>query len=322
MSDVGAIAVTGLGGFIGRSIVDRLVADSPGLRIVGIDHRRPFRLDERVRFHAVDLTDPTADVRLAEVLHKERVDVLLHAAFRSAPRANLDLDHELETIGSIHVMNACAAAKIHRLVVASTTMAYGPWPDNPNFLSESHPLRAHPDAHNVCNRAQMEALLGDWKVRHPDTEVTVLRTCWIAGPVHQDAVSRYFARPVVPTLMGYDPLMQFVHEEDCLAAFERAVLESHPGIFNVVGSGVLPLSTLLRQAGKRILALPSPILYRMAYYPSQGQTGDSPAGFYDYLRYLWVADGRRGFDVFGEPLYTTREAWMSFISERRMRRYR
>ena len=123
MSDVGAIAVTGLGGFIGRSIVDRLVADSPGLRIVGIDHRRPFRLDERVRFHAVDLTDPTADVRLAEVLHKERVDVLLHAAFRSAPRANLDLDHELETIGSIHVMNACAAAKIHRLVVASTTMA-------------------------------------------------------------------------------------------------------------------------------------------------------------------------------------------------------
>jgi hypothetical protein len=60
----------------------------------------------------------------------------------------------------------------------------------------------------------------------------------------------------------------------------------------------------------------------MAYYPSQGQTGDPPAGFYDYLRYLWVADGKRGWEAFGEPIYTTREAWISFVSARRMRRYR
>jgi hypothetical protein len=85
---------------------------------------------------------------------------------------------------------------------------------------------------------------------------------------------------------------------------------------------VLPLSTLLRQGGKRILPLPPPLLYRMAYYPSQSQTGDPPAAFYDYLRYLWVADGRRGWEVFGEPVYTTKEAWISFISSRRMRRYR
>jgi UDP-glucose 4-epimerase len=93
-------------------------------------------------------------------------------------------------------------------------------------------------------------------------------------------------------------------------------------VFNVVGRGVLPLSTILRIAGKRILPMPPPILYRMANYPSQGQTGDPPEGFYDYLRYLWVADGKRGWDAFGEPVYTSREAWLSFVSTRRMRRYR
>jgi UDP-glucose 4-epimerase len=93
-------------------------------------------------------------------------------------------------------------------------------------------------------------------------------------------------------------------------------------VFNVVGRGVLPLSTILRIAGKRILSMPPPILYRMANYPSQGQTGDPPEGFYDYLRYLWVADGKRGWDAFGEPVYTSREAWLSFVSTRRMRRYR
>jgi UDP-glucose 4-epimerase len=201
-------------------------------------------------------------------------------------------------------------------------MLYGPLPDNPNFLTEQHPLRGHAGSHSVSNRIQVESLLAKWRERHPDTEVTVLRNCWIFGPTYWDHVSRYFSRPLVPKLMGYDPLMQFIHEDDCVHAFETATLHQHPGVFNIVGRGVLPLSTVLRVAGKRILPMPPSILYRMAYYPSQGQTGDPPEGFYDYLRYLWVADGKRGWDAFGEPVYTSREAWLSFVSTRRMRRYR
>jgi UDP-glucose 4-epimerase len=316
------IAITGLGSFLSRRLIDRLLSRSPQIRIIGLDQRRPFRLDPRVRFQRVDLTEPTADGRLAEILTRVRAEAFVHAAFRTAPTPDIEMDHELETIGSLHVMNACAAAKVGRLVVASTTMLYGPWPDNPNFLTETHPLRGHPDAHTVQDRVEMEGLLSEWRVRHPDTEVTVLRPCWIMGPSCWDSVVRYFALPVVPMLMGYDPLMQFVHEDDCLHAFEQATLASHPGVFNLVGRGVLPLSTILRLAGKRILSLPSTLLYRMTYYPSQGQTGDPPAGFYDYLRYLWVADGERGWDAFGEPVYTTKEAWISFVTARRMRRYR
>ncbi len=317
----GVVAVTGLGTFLGRRLVERLLS-SARVRVVGLDHRRPFRVDERVRFHRVDLTEPTADSRLADVLRRERVDAVVHTAFRVEPTPDLEMDHELETIGSLHVMNACSAAKIRRLVVASSTMLYGPRPDNPNVLTESHPLRGHPEAHTVMNRVEVEDLLADWRNGHPDTEVTVLRPCWVFGPTYWDHVVRYFSLPVVPMVMGYDPLVQLLHEDDLLFAFEQATLAPHPGVFNLVGSGVLPLSTLLRLGGKRVLSLPSPLLYRMAYYPSQGQTGDPPAAFYDYLRYLWVADGRRGWDEFGEPVYSTKEAWISFVSSRRMRRYR
>jgi UDP-glucose 4-epimerase len=201
-------------------------------------------------------------------------------------------------------------------------MLYGPRPDNPNFLTEDHPLRGHPDAHNVQNRVEAEALVEDWRRRHPDIEVTVLRPCWIVGPTVWDAVTRYLARPVVPTLLGYDPLFQFVHEDDVLHAFLQATLEGRPGVYNVVGKGVLPLSTLLRSAGKTVLPIPPSLLYRLRYYPSQTQTGDAPQGFYDYLRYLWVADGQRGFDVLGEPVYSSQEAWLSFVASRRLRRYR
>jgi hypothetical protein len=64
------------------------------------------------------------------------------------------------------------------------------------------------------------------------------------------------------------------------------------------------------------------VLDRVGYAVSRAQTGDAPAAFFDYLRYLWVADGKRGWDAFGEPEYSTKEAWISFVSSRRMRRYR
>ena len=314
------VGITGLGTFLGQRLAERLSAR--GVRVLGLDVRRPYRLEGRIRFQRLDLTEPAADARLADVLARERVEALVHTAFRARPSADVEADHDLETIGSLHVMNACAAAKVKRLVFSSSTMLYGPWPDNPNFLTEGHPLRGHPEAHQVRDRVEAESLLAGFWRRHPDTEVTVLRPCWIMGPSHLDHVVAYFERPVVATLLGYDPLLQFVHEEDCLRAYERATLEPHPGVYNVVGRGVLPLSTLLALAGKRSLALPPPLLYRMGHYPARAQTGDGPAGFYDYLRYLWVADGERGWAAFGEPEYTTKEAWIAFVSSRRMRRYR
>ena len=322
ISGPGVVAIIGLRTFLGRELIARLLAHAPGMRIVGIDVRRPFRLDDRVRFHRVDLTDPIADGSLAAILSRERVEAVLHAAFRTDPTPDLEFDHELEAIGSLHVMHACAAAKVHRLVVASSTMLYGPRPDNPNYLTEQHPLRGHPDAHLVRDRIEVERLLGEWRERHPDVELTVLRACWAIGPTFWNRVVRYLSLPVLLLPLGYDPLLQLVHEQDLLDAFERALLSSRPGVFNVVGSGVLPVSTLCRLAGKSAISLPSPLLYRLAYHPSQGQTGDPPAAFFHYLRYLWVADGRRGWDAFGEPAYTTKEAWISFVSSRRLRRYR
>ncbi len=316
------VAITGLQTFVGGGLARRLVRRAPALRVVGLDRQRPFALDEPVRFRPVDLTEPTAAASLAEILAAESVEALVHAAFRTDPTRDRALDHELETIGSLHVMNACAAAKVRRLVVASSTMLYGPWPDNPNFLSERHPLRGHPDAHAVANRIEVERLLADWSARHPDVEVTVLRACWAIGPTISNRVVRHFSLPIVPLPLGHDPLLQLVHEEDLLDAFERAVSESHPGVYNVVGRGVLPLSTLFRLAGRRTLPLPPPLLHRLAYHAAPGQSGDPPAAFYDYLRHLWVADGERGWDAFGEPTYSTKEAWISFVSSRRMRRYR
>lgn len=314
------VAVTGLRTFLGRQLVGRLL-ERGGIRVVGIDHQRPWGLPASVRYHGLDLCRPTADGDVAEVLHEEGVEVFVHLAFRREPTPDLEADHELETIGSLHVLDACGSADVRRVVLASTTMAYGARADNPNYLTEEHPLRGHPAAHNVMNRVEVETLAHDWAQRDPARCLTVLRHCWMMGPEHRDAVVRYFARPVVPMLLGYDPLLQLVHEDDCLAAFEHAILEPTPGAFNVVGRGVQPLSKLIRHAGKRALPVPAPLMQRLRHVPSYARTGDRPEGFYDYLRYLWVADGSKGFDAFGEPEFTTGEAWTSFVSSEKLRQY-
>ena len=311
------IAVTGLNSPHGIRLVERLLSRGPELKVIGLDLDRPLRLAGKIDFHPLDLTSPTADVILAERLATESVDVLVHMAFRSSPTPDIEEDHELETIGSLHVMNAAAAAKLPRLVVSSSTMLYGARPDNPNYLSESHALRGHPEAHCIQNRVEVENLLADWSVRNTSTEVTILRSGWVMGPSRGDYVSRFFEAPVIPTVLGFDPLLQLLHEDDLLDVYEESILHSHPGIWNVVGREALPLSTLVALGGKRRLALPSPLLYRVTDFPSIEQTGDRPAGFFDYLRYLWVADGEKAWAEFGSPLYSTQEAWSSFVASRR-----
>lgn len=322
MSAPTTVAITGLRTFLGQRVAERLATRSPRMRVVGIDLRRPQRLERKIAFERIDLTDPGAHVQLAELFARERIEVVLHAAFRRDPTPDVELDHELETVGTLQLLHACSAAKIPKLVLASTTMSYGPRPDNPLYLTESRPLHGHPDAHCVRNRVEVEQLVGEWARSHPHARATVLRCAWIMGPTHWDRVVRHFSRPVVPTLLGYDPLLQLVHEDDCVDAFEQAVLDEHPGVFNVVAAGPLPLSTILRLGGLRSAPVPPALLYPLRDLASRAATGDPPAAFYDYLRWPWVADGERGWAAFGEPAYTTREAWISFVSSRRLRQYR
>lgn len=317
------LAITGLGTYVGSRMAERLLDAPWPPRIVAIDLRVPRLLEGRVRFRRVDLTVPTADSIVAEILQKERCDAVLHAAFFTDPHPDREYAHELEVIGSLHVMNAAAAAGVRKLIVVSTAQVYGAHPDNPNFLSEDHPLRPHPDAHAFVDRAEMEGLLRVFAERHPGIVVTSLRPCWVMGPSYVSSVTRHFEPGRVTTLLGFDPLMQFLHERDLLDAVDLALTRDAPGPFNLAGDGVLPLSTLIRLAGKRTLPVPHPLLFRLGYLAAVGRTGDPAEAFYDYLRFLWVVDTARAKRELGfRPDYTTREAWMSFVVERRLRSYR
>ena len=322
MTPARSIAVTGLSTFEGFRLVERLLAVASAPRIVAIDVRLPRVLEGRVDFHVLDLTEAEAGSRLAELLEKERCETLVHAAFLREPTPDRERAHALEVAGSLQVMRASAAAGVRKLVVVSTARVYGARADNPDYLCEDHPLRPHARAGAIRDRAQIESLLGVFSKRHPEVATVSLRPCWVAGPTYDSVALRHLSAPRVPLPLGFDPLVQFLHEEDWLDALEGALLQNVRGAFNLAGSGALPLSTLLRLAGRRVRKLPHGLLYPATALRWRSLTGEPAAAFYDYLRHGWLVDTSRARAELGfRPRYTTREAWLSWFVGRRLREY-
>jgi len=151
-------------------------------------------------------------------------------------------------------------------------------------------------------------------MEHEDTIVTTLRTAATLGPRIHNFATRFFSRPVAPTLMGYDPLMQLVHERDVIDAFNLAVDNDFAGEFNIVGEGVLPYSTILAMMGKVPLPMPHFVARPLSRALWATQIFDSPPNFLDFLRFLCVADGGKARRVMGfAPVYDIKATIHDFL---------
>ncbi len=314
------VAVTGSAGFLGSNLVGSLEEDERVGRVVAIDTVATPTAGRKTRTYDVDLTQPTADARVAEIFAAERVDTVAHLAFLPAPTHAAAWAHELESVGTMHVTVAARQAQVRKLLLWSHTWLYGAHPSNPNFLTEKHPLRAPSREPFFADKIQAEEQARKLAQRSPGAVVTILRTAPILGPTVHNTVTRYLARRIVPTMMGFDPLVQLLHEVDAIAAFHLAVLRDVPGTYNIVGEGVLPLSTVIKLAGRIALPIPHPFAQTVAAIGWAAQLVEAPPSFLKYLRFLCVADGLKAREELGFiPTYTTREALLDFVSAQRLR---
>jgi UDP-glucose 4-epimerase len=312
--DKRVVAVTGACGFVGGEVIKRLEEDRRYAKILALDIRKPsFPLD-KTTFYKVDLTLPSSDADLAAILATEQVDTVLHAAFLSSPTHATAWAHELEDIGTMHVLNACAETSVRKFVLSSTTLVYGPHPLNPNFLTEDHDLKGDPRSSFIQDKVGAELQVRRFRKENPESVVTVLRVAPTLGPTVQNYLTRLFTRPVAPRLMGYDPLLQFVHEQDVVDAFKLAIDGDHDGEFNVVGEGVLPYSTVLAMMGKVSVPIPAFLAKPLARALWATQIFDAPPGLLDFLRFLCVADGARAGEVMGfAPRHDIKETIHDFL---------
>jgi UDP-glucose 4-epimerase len=217
--------------------------------------------------------------------------------------------HELESIGTMNVLSACESSSIRQLVLWSQTFLYGARPDNPALLPETWPLRAPAESPFVRDKLEAERQVAEFARRFPDVKVAVLRSAPIVGPHAVGLIPALLRRTFVPVAAGFDPLMQVVHEYDVLDAFKRVLCGGHAGVFNIVGGGVLPVTTALLVAGRVPVPVPPGMLRRLLGMLWAVRATEASAPFVDYLMYPCVADGARAArELAFRPTYSSQEA--------------
>lgn len=309
------VAVTGSDGFFGRALLRALEADDAVERVLALDVRAPFASHPKTTWFKLDLVHPRSAEQLLKLL--EGTQVVVHTAFLSRPTHQGGWAHELETIGTRNVLAAVEAAGVRKLVLRSSTLAYGARADNPAYLPETAPLEGKRQSAFVADKIEAEAQVARYANKLPERVVTVLRFAPLVGPTGDTLATNYLRRKVCPTLLGFDPLIQLVHEEDAIAATAHAAVHVDArGAINVAARGVAPLSRAIAMANRTALPMPGAALRRASEALWTVQLGHFPPGLIDYLRYPCVADltlmqERLGF----EPRYDVRATLETFMRQ-------
>ncbi|MEV6150828.1 NAD-dependent epimerase/dehydratase family protein [Nonomuraea sp. NPDC052129] len=258
------VLVTGVSRHVGARMASVLAADPDISRVIGVDTVPPPSLTRdggislgRTEFVRVDLRSPD----IAQVIAAADIDTVVHMSLVSAPSrgAGRAVMKEHNVIGTMQLLGACQrSATVRRVVVRSTTAVYGSSPRDPAVFTEDLEPHDGPSHGYAKDAAEVEGYVRGFARRRPDMAVSLLRFANFMGPGVDSPLTRYFTQPVLPTVFGFDPRLQFVHEDDAIEVLRRMATEDHPGTYNVAGAGVLLLSQCARRAGRLSLPLFAP----------------------------------------------------------------
>lgn len=303
------VGVTGASGDLGKLLIPLLLEDPAVAQVVAYDVAAPDLVHDRLEFVRADLTRPGTESELTRQIGDAKLDALYHLAFVHGRVHSGALAHELEVIGSLHVLAAAGQLGIPRLIVPSLTALYGARANAPFYLTEADPLSGAEGSRFIQDKVEVERQLERFQRAQSKTRVLVLRFAPMVGPRSNNPVTRLLRNRFVPTLLGFDPPWQVLHEDDAARALHLALTVTQDGVFNVVPEGLMPLSMVIALSGGRVVPLPRPVL--LGVIGALERTGVSavPPTLLDFLRFPCVADGQRATRELGfVPRYTAREA--------------
>jgi UDP-glucose 4-epimerase len=342
------VLVTGASRYVGAHLAARLAAHPRVDRVTGFDTVPPSgRLRDLLDEHEVPImigagSDGRPDVRgvVAAVTGGE-VDAVAHMGVVSTPGpAGRPAMKEQNIIGTMQLLAACQATPtVHKLVIRSSTAAYGASFRDPGVFTESTPPTLVPRGGFAKDVIEIEGYVRGFTRRRPEVVTTVLRLAPFVGPDADTTLTRYFALPVVPTVLGRDPRLQFIHTDDALELLVRAVVENHRGTYNAAGDGVIVLSQAVRRAGRIAVPVIEPGMAMIRLLAATGLTvarssrsrmlasavkasgmGELSHDQLDLFVHGRVVDTRALVEEFGYRPRSTEEAFADFVRGRDLHR--
>jgi UDP-glucose 4-epimerase len=314
------VLITGISTRLGTELARRLERDPDVEYVAGLDVRPP-----RARLELTDFID--ADIRspvIGRLIPQAEVDTVVHNQIVRQPGGGMSLAamHDINVVGTLQLLSACELSdSIRAVVVRGSAGIYGAEPAAPQFFTEEmarlYPLRTRFQR----DIGEIENYFEGYSRRHPDVVCTMLRYQPSLGPGTDSQVTRYLSSPFVPTVLGFDPRLQFVHERDGLDALLASIRNPVRGAVNVAGEGTIGLTKMLRLAGKARVSIPSGAFTVVL---KTGRRLGLPAISHDFRRLLQfgrAVDISRLIDEVGyTPRFSATEAVEDYVRHHGSRR--
>jgi UDP-glucose 4-epimerase len=308
------VLVTGVSRDLGRRFARAAASDPDVARVIGVDAVPPRGDIGDVSFVRADIRNPV----IAKFIVKEDVDTVVHMSVISTPGSagGRNTMKELNVIGTMQLLAACQKAPgLRTLVVKSTTTVYGASSRDPAMFTEDMEPRRAPRSGYAKDVAEIEGYVRGFARRRPDVRVTLLRAANVIGPHVTSPITSYFRLPVIPTVLGFDARLQFLHERDLLDVMLHAVRAEVPGTFNVAGDGILKLSQALRRLGRPTVPMPSFAIGNVGSVLRSARLADFSPEQTAFLTYgRGVDTTRMRTDLGFEPTFTTAGAFADFVA--------
>jgi UDP-glucose 4-epimerase len=302
------IVITGIAGNLGQLLAKRLHTGHP---IIGID-MRPFEGKPKdIQHFAIDVRKRKAE----DIFRHNRIEALVHMGLVHRPSRRGRFHRELNVIGTQMLLEYCARYDVRKVVLMSSAYAYGAKAENSNFLTEDAPLQGGQDypEERALIEWDMHAQSFFWK--HPEIETVILRPVHVVGPTVRNAPSNYLRLHNPPMLLGFDPMIQLVHEEDLIQAILLSLQPGKRGVFNIVGPGEVPLSMVHKELKHVPVPLPHFLAKSVLKRLWRWGVVNFPPGELPHLQFQCMVDGTRAREELGfRPRYSLRSTIRSVIT--------
>ncbi|HKJ55267.1 MAG TPA: NAD-dependent epimerase/dehydratase family protein [Nitriliruptoraceae bacterium] len=311
------IMVTGVGRPMIARFARRLAARDDVELVVGVDAVGPPR-PGKAEFLRADLDNPVVGAALVD----RGIDTLVHAGVHSQSRVAGGRRRlkEHNVIGTMHLLAVAQhAPDLQTVILKSSTAVYGSSAEDPAHFTERHPSDRHARGFGR-DMVDVEGYAVGLARRRDDLDVMTFRFANFIGGADDAALAGFFRLPVVPSVLGWDPRLQFCHADDAVAVLTQAVFEPRRGTFNVAGPGTLYLSQAIRRAGRGHALVPGPLVEATASLLVRAGRVDVPIDQLSFLRFGRVVDVTKLVEQFGYvPRWTTTEAFDAFLAARASR---
>jgi UDP-glucose 4-epimerase len=189
---------------------------------------------------------------------------------------------------------------IKRLVLCSGAEVYQVQRDLPSLIAEQHPLNMNEGAPQWI-RDRVEAdVMACTRMGLGSLKIAVLRMAEILAPGSGSQFYDYVQNPICLCPIGFDPMLNFLTQEDAASALQKAIHSKKQGVFNIPGTDTLPLYDAIAKWGR--IAIPTPSFIALQFYRVRRilRRGDFRYGMNRRrFHFTGILDGRRASEILG-----------------------